>query len=64
MKEVKDRDHNGSGKEKAAKYYKDNQNILKEKARNHYKNKSKEEKKLKRACGPGRYQDIKEYFLV
>ena len=44
MKEVKDRDHNGSGKEKAAKYYKDNQNILKEKARNHYKNKSKEEK--------------------
>ena len=35
MKEVKDRHHNGSGKEKAAKYYKDNQNILKERAGNH-----------------------------
>lgn len=64
LKEVKDRHHNGSGKEKAAKYYKDNQNILKERAGNHYRNVSKEEKKVKRARGPGRYQNIKEYFLV
>ena len=29
---------NGGGKEKAAKYYKDNQEVLREKARNHYRN--------------------------
>ena len=64
MKELKDRYHNGSGKEKAAKYYKDNQNILKERAGNRYRNLSKEKQKVKRTCGPGRYQNIKEYFLI
>ena len=37
LEKVKDRYHNGDGKEKAAKYYKNNQNILKEKTKNQYR---------------------------
>ena len=41
LKEAKTKYHNKVGKEKAAKYYKDNKEVIKEKARNKYKNLTK-----------------------
>ena len=48
LKKANTKYHNKGGKEKAAKYYKDNKETIKEKARNKYKNLTKEEKELKR----------------
>ena len=48
LQRAKDRYHNCRGKEKAAKYYTDNKEILKEKADNKYRNSSKEEKEVKK----------------
>ena len=48
LKKAKEKCDNNGGKEKAAKYYRDNKNVLKQKARNKYKNLTEEEKELKR----------------
>ena len=45
LQKAKEKYGNGSGKEKAAEYYKTNKDVLKEKARNRYRNLSEEEKK-------------------
>ena len=61
-----DRYHNGGGKEKAAKYYEDNKEVLKKKSRNQYRDLSEEESKEKRKYGRKRYlniTEIKKYFL-
>ena len=47
LKKANEKSHNKGGKEKAAKYYKDNEEAIK-KARNKYKNLTKEGKELKR----------------
>ena len=59
MQKAKDRYHNCGGKEKAAKYYTDNNEVLKEKSNNKYRNLSEEEKELKRKYGKNRYRKIK-----
>ena len=48
LKTAKTKNHNKGGKEKAAKYYEDNKEAIKEKAKNKYKNLTEEEKELKR----------------
>ena len=60
LQNAKDRFHNGGGKEKAAKYYVDNQEVLRDKPRNQYRNLSKEEKETKREYGRNRFRNIKE----
>ena len=59
MQKAKDRYHNCGGKEKAAKYYTDNNEVLKEKSNNKYRNLSEEEKELERKYGKNRYRKIK-----
>ena len=44
LEKAKKRYHNNGGKEKGAKNYEDNKEIIKEKARNKYKTLSEEEK--------------------
>ena len=44
LKKAKENYDNNGGKEKAAKYYKDNKDVLKEKARNRYRNLTEEKK--------------------
>ena len=53
MQKVKD-------KEKAAKYYIKNKEILKENAKNSYRNLSEEEREVKRLYGRNRYRDMTE----
>ena len=60
MKKAKEKYDNNGGKEKTAKYYRDNKDVLKEKARNKYKNLTKEEKELKRQYSRDRYNKSKE----
>ena len=60
MKKAKRKYDNNGGKEKTAKYYRDNKDVLKEKARNKYKNLTKEEKELKRQYSRDRYNKSKE----
>ena len=43
-----DKCYNCGGKEKAAKYYNDNKEVLKEKANNKYRNSSEQEKEPRR----------------
>ena len=57
---AKDRNHSGGAKEKAAKYYVNNEEVLRGKARNQYRNLSEEQKEVKRVCGRDRYQNIKD----
>ena len=52
--------HDCGGKEKAAKYYLENEEALKEKARNKYRNLSKEEKEAYKEYGRLRYLNKKE----
>ena len=47
LRKAKDIYHNCGGKGKAAKYYLQNNDVIKEKANNKYKNLSEEEKKQK-----------------
>ena len=57
----KNRYHSGGGKEKAAKYYEDNTDVLKKNARNKYKNLPEREKKdVKRAYGRDIYTNMNE----
>ena len=60
LQKAKDKYHNKCGKEKAAKYYEDSKEVLKEKARNKYRDLSEEEKKVKRAEGRDRYRNMTE----
>ena len=48
--------HNEGGKQKAAKYYKNNADMIKFEAKNKYKNMSKEEKNKKRKYQRERYR--------
>ena len=48
-------------KEKAAKYYLQDNEIIKEKARNHYKNLSEEEKNKIKEYQKKRYQELIQY---
>ena len=61
--ELLQKNHNCSGKEKAAEYYQANKDVIKEKANNKYKNLTKEEKKAKRQDSKNRYNKIKENNL-
>ena len=47
LKKVKDKYHNCGGKEKAAKYYGKNKDVIKEKANNKYRKLSEEQKEAK-----------------
>ena len=44
MREAKDRYHKSGGKEKAAKYYKDKQEVLRENAKTKYRDLSEDKK--------------------
>ena len=59
LKKAKEKYDNGGGKEKAAKYYQDNKDIIQEKEKNKYRNLS-EEKKVKRQYSKDRYNKLKE----
>ena len=59
LQKAKEKYDNG-GKEKAAKYYRDNKDAIKEKANCKYKNLSEEEKEAKRKYSKNRYNKIKE----
>ena len=48
------------GDKKAAKYYEDNKEVLRENARNKYRDLSEEEKDITRAYGRDRYRNMTE----
>ena len=50
LQKANDRYHNCRGKEKPAKYYLENEDILRENTRNRYKNLSEEEEKRKESA--------------
>ena len=60
LKKAKERYDNNGANEKAAKHYRDNRDVLKEKARNKRKNLTEEEKELKRQYSRDRYNKLKE----
>ena len=60
LQKAKDKYHNSGGKEKAAKYYCKNKDVIKEKANNKYKNLSEEEKEAERKHEADRYKKMKE----
>ena len=60
MKKAKEKYDNNGGKEKAAKYYRDNKDVLKEKARNKYTDLTEEGKELKKQYSRDRYNKLKE----
>ena len=55
LKNAWDKYHNKGGKEKAAKYYAANKDVLREYGRNKYKNLSRKEKDIKRKYQGERY---------
>ena len=55
MKNAWDKYHNKGGKQKAARYYAANQEVLREDARNKYRNLSEKEKNKKRKYQSERY---------
>ena len=59
LQKAKEKYDNG-GREKAAKYYQGNEDVLKEKANSKYKNLTEEEKEAKRQYSRNRYNKIKE----
>ena len=52
--------YDNSGKEKAAKYYQTNRDVIKEKARDKYKDLPEKEKEAKRQYPKNRYNKTKE----
>ena len=64
LQKAKDRYHNCGGKAKAAKYYLENKEVLKEKTRNNYRNFLEEEKQAKRQYRRNRYRNMKETKLL
>ena len=59
LQKAKEKYDNG-GKEKTAKYYTDNKDVIKEKANDKYKNLSDKEKEAKRQYSKNRYTKMKE----
>ena len=59
LKKAKEKYDNG-GIEKAAKYYRDNKDVIKQKSNDKYKNLSEEEKEEKRQHSKNRYNKMKE----
>ena len=59
LQTANDRYHNCGGTEKSAKYYLENEEVLKENTRNRYRNLSEEKKEAKREEGRNRYEMIK-----
>ena len=59
MQKAKDRTHNGSVKEKAAEYYIENRDDLKENTKTKYRNLSEKEKQVKWEYGKNRYRNMK-----
>ena len=59
LQKVKEKYDKG-GKEKAAKYYRDHKDVIKEKEKNKYKNLSEEVKEAKRQYSKNRYNKMKE----
>ena len=55
--------HKDSGKEQAARHYKENREAIKKKAREKYKHLSKEEKDKKREYQRNRYQKLKRQYI-
>ena len=64
LQKAKEKYGNGSGKEKAAEYYKTNKDVLKEKARNRYRKMSQEEKEAKRKFSKNRYKEMKKNATI
>ena len=60
MQKAKDKYQNCGGKEQAAKYYLENEEILKEKAKNKCRKFSEEEKEAEKEYGRNRYRNMKE----
>ena len=60
LKKGKEKYDNNGGQEKAAKYYLDDKDVLKEKAKNVYKNLSEEEKELTEQYSRNRNNKLKE----
>ena len=60
LQKAKDRYHNCGGKEKAAEYYIDSKEALKEKANNKYRRLSVEETEAKRKYQEDKYRKIKK----
>ena len=59
MEKAKEKYDHG-GKEKAAEYYRDNKDVIKEKANEKYKHLSEEEKEAKRQYSKNRCNKVKE----
>ena len=59
MQKAKEK-YDSGGKEKAAKYYRDNNDVIKAKANGKFKNLSEEEKEAKRQYSKNRYNKMKE----
>ena len=59
LKKAKEKYDNG-GKEKAAKHYKDNKDVIKQKSNDKYKNLPEEEEEAKRQYSKNRYNKMKE----
>ena len=60
LQKANDRYHNCGDKEKAAKYYIANKDVIKQKTKYKSRNLSEEEKEAKREYGGNRYRNIKE----
>ena len=52
--------YDNGGKEKDAKYYRDNKDVIKQKSNDKYRNFSEEEKEAKRQYSKDRYQKMKK----
>ena len=63
LKKAKTKYYNKGGKEKAANYYEDNKEVIKEKARKKYKKLTEEEKELKRQYSRNRYNKLKQQLM-
>ena len=59
FKKTKEKYNNRCGKKKAAKYYQDNKDVIREKAKNKYRNLTEKEKELQRKASRDRYNKIK-----
>ena len=62
LKKAKEKYVNKGGKEKAAKYYEDNKEAIKEKTRNKYKNLIEGEKELKRQYSRNKCNKLKQQY--
>ena len=56
LEKAEERYHNCCGKEKTAKYYQDNKDVIKVKTKKKYRNLSEEEKEAKKEYSRNRYK--------